>query len=322
MKKVFILLALFYMSLNSIHASFIVSPSEDHLEITQDNVFKIKIEAQLENQEDLDQIYNQIECTINGSQTLIKYIDIDDDIYCIRTCPFPVGETIIKVKYENTTIKKYTIGDRVGIIDTSAITYQSNGDNNLIAGEYSTVWIKLFDTYGHLIKGDLMDSYLDRIICYTDSKNMSKYTSPNDGNFLCTSEENTIAGSYVKTVKFIDEDQNIIPLVTKSYNVVASPDPDMTKSTIQFPLSTYSLQTVTVKATQLKDKYENTLYYPNNKYRVYIQHQSTTYDMGEKTLTSNGEYSMTMPYLPNRYILFKFCKGTSNCKQSSVVYNY
>ena len=132
MRNTYLLLLLGFISLfnfDSVICDFspsnsIFTPLELEHEIPG-TTFKISIELKDENNNDIlitdqDPLFDELDCIINGSMLLYKYMDQDDKFVCAFSCGFPqAGESIIEVFHNDNLIREYIIGEPTGMRDLS-----------------------------------------------------------------------------------------------------------------------------------------------------------------------------------------------------------
>lgn len=319
MKNIINILALVCVFLKLTNASLTVTPTENYFDIPEDGNFKIKIEVDINSNEELIDVFNEIECKVNGTQSLEKYIGRDTHIYCVRSCKFPQAETKIQVKRANALLKEYSIGKPVGTLDASKTTYVAYGSGFIDAGTESLITVTLYDVYNNTIKNSNLATYFDRVLCYTNSKNMTK---TNSGSYIsCSSQETTISGIYTKVLKIVENDGTVVDIAAIQYQVRGLTEISLEQSVIQFPSITYNLQSFKIKFLRFNDVYGNIIYGNADEFKLEILGQIGTYNLGHSYL-KNNEYVKTMPYIQQQTIRLKICKGVSNCKTSSPFLHY
>lgn len=300
--------------------------------------FKISIELKDENNNDIlitdqDPLFDELDCIINGSMLLYKYMDQDDKFVCAFSCGFPqAGESIIEVFHNDNLIREYIIGEPTGIIDLSKSTF--NAFNLFVeAGEirpYLTIGI--YDTYGFKISMDYGNNeYYSKIKCVSALGVVETSHTNEKNQIVCNvPKSNThVVGNYWIGFTYEHSPDNIETLYNTSYTVGPNWKWDSTKSTVNFPSTITKYTLASIKIVNSKDAYgnDNNDNFDNTcKIEILSSNSDVLYAFEYINGNSNREYKFTVPplpvgatFIPVKLRLCQYGAHSNRCKESGTV---
>lgn len=303
----------------------IILPENPQQEIPENGKFKISIDLRDENNDyiciDMDDIlFGAINCFLNGTLPLHKYMDLDGNIVCIHQCGFhPISGTTIDVKVHDTLMKSYMIGSFSGTWDRSKDNISTYSPSS--AGSIPYIKLRTYDVYGlpYYIENE---NHYSRFKCTVNGINGNKIPKTNGLQCEPKNPQYEIEGSYSLKMDYTHENNTIENIYTLNYNIyplnVWSPE----KSTVQFPASMLRGNIYYTKVITAKDKYGNVnTHLLLDVAKIYILNSSgeTIIKYDNVLGGSNHNYRFLAPYIVPQYVKIKICIGIY-CKISDSIY--
>lgn len=307
-------------------------PPNDYHDVPLDGTFKIEVELKDENNDDIllsedDDLFDEIECILNNTLPLYKYVNEDKKLVCVHLCGIPeIGETVIDIMHDNVSIKQYRIGIATGIKDDSrTVIYYSSP--LFYVGSETHFNVKLFDTYGIPIHVQKNDEHYNKYICTSSVGPMYKYTTTT-GNIGCKlyNNQTQVEGSYYVKVEYEVSPGNLQTLGYEEFYLTASGHWSPELSVVNFPSVLYKFSQATITLVDSRDEYNNPNFHTlsdNFHIKLYSTSGSKLWESSSISGLPSGQYKYYIPASGSSGsipVKIRFCQGTDICKESGTVY--
>lgn len=304
-----------------------VFPENENHELFATQDFKITIELKDDYGDKIpvvedDALFNKVECIINGTMEIIKYVDINEGITCyVKNCYKSLpGISSIKIKYDDVEIKNYSINVQPGKIDPSKGGFYTLPD--YIVGKEISHYGKFLDKFENTIK--ITDTshfiYTNVSLIAPPGIDVNKYIIQS-GERMEYKVIYTEANNYTLEVIFDNEGQNVI-LHTFSYYVQPDSQIDISKSELSLDtIILPSYNPILKISTVPKDKYGNLNgpFLTNSRVTAKLKQGSATVKtFSFHYLNSQNKYSINIgPLSMTAYNLYiELCDDFNRCQNT------